>query len=250
MIKCSYFLLVIGEKGREVHKTLTFTTPEYETDGETRTWKRTTAELITAFKEYCSPKKNITYERHKFNTRNQGENESIDQYVTELRILASTCEFETLKDGLIRDRIICGIQNQTMKERLLRKADLTIKKAIDICRAAEVSREQVKSLTDRNSADIDALQKTKQDSRRSNLREDFRTCVGCVAQYRPRLHGESKFTCKKLYNAATYADVYQAALMRRGTPKHSCLQIISTYYISFMSASEHILHFFWNLYRK
>ena len=138
--KCSYFLLLIGEKGREVHKTLTFTTPEYETDGETRTWKRTTAELTTAFKEYCSPKKNITYERHKFNTRKQGENESSDQCVTELRILASTCEFETLKDGLIRDRIICGIQN-----RLLREADLTLKKAIDICRAAEVSREQVKS---------------------------------------------------------------------------------------------------------
>ena len=83
---------------------------------ETRTWKRTTAELITAFKEYCSPKKNITWERHKFNTRNQGKNESIDQYVNELRILASTCEFETLKDGLMRDRIICGIQNHTMKE--------------------------------------------------------------------------------------------------------------------------------------
>ena len=63
--KCSHFLLLIGEKGREVHKTLTFTTPEYETDGETRTWKRTTAELsITAFKEYCNPKKNIAYERH------------------------------------------------------------------------------------------------------------------------------------------------------------------------------------------
>ena len=166
--------MLIGEKGREVHKTLTFSTPEYETDGETHTWKRTTTELITAFNDYCSPKKNITFERHKFKTRNQGEKESIDQYVTELRILASTCEFETLKDGLIPHRIICGIQNQAMKERLLREADLTLKKAIDICCAAEVSREQVKSLTDRNSADIDALHKTKQDSRHSNLREDFR----------------------------------------------------------------------------
>ena len=193
---------------------LTFTTPEYETDGETRTWKRTTAELITAFKEYCSPKKNITYERHKLTTRNQGENESIDQYVTELRILASTCEFETLKDGLIRDRIICGIQNQTMKERLLREADLTLKKAIDICRAAEVSREQVKSLTERNSADIDALHKTKQDSRHSNLREDYRdqqnreynhapkyNCNNCGQQHAAKscpAYGKSCNNCHKL----------------------------------------------------
>ena len=27
-------------------------------------------------------------------------------------------------------------------------------------------------------------------------------------------------------NAATCVDVYQAALMRRGTPKHACLQIV------------------------
>ena len=47
-----------------------------------------------------------------------------------------------------------------MEERLFREADLTLKKAIDICRAAKVSQEQVKSLTDRNSADIDALHKT------------------------------------------------------------------------------------------
>ena len=200
--KCSYFLLLIGEKGREVHKTLTFTTPEFETAGETRTWKRTTAELITAFKEYCSPKKNITYERHKFNTRNQGETESIDQYVTELRILASTCEFATLKDGLIRDRIICGIQNQTMKERLLREADLTLKKAIDICRAAEVSREQVKSLTDSKSAEIGALHKTKQDkqNREYNHTRKF-NCNNCGQQHAAKscpAYGKSCNNCHKL----------------------------------------------------
>ena len=60
-----------------------------------------------------------------------------------------------------------------MKEHLLREADLTLKKAIDICCAAEVSRDEVKSLMDSKSAEIDALHKMKQDSRRSNLREDF-----------------------------------------------------------------------------
>ncbi|CAB4013612.1 Transposon Ty3-I Gag-Pol, partial [Paramuricea clavata] len=75
------------------------------------------------FKTYCNPRKNITFERHKFNIRNQDENESIDQYVTVLRTLAATCEFETLHDGLIRDRIVCGIRNQSIKERLLRESE-------------------------------------------------------------------------------------------------------------------------------
>ena len=109
------------------------------------------------------------YERHKFNIRNQEENESIDQYVTELRTLASTCEFENLKDGLIRDRIVCGIRNQTLKKRLFREADLTLKKAVDICSAAEISREQVKSLTDSKPADVDALNKSYGKPRHGNF---------------------------------------------------------------------------------
>ena len=139
--RCSYFLLCIGEKGREVHKTLTFATPETETDHEgVTTWKRTTTELKSAFKIYCNPRKNITFERHKFNIRNQEENKSIDQYVTVLRTLAATCEFQTLHDGLIRDRIVCGIRNQTIKERLLPESELTPQKTLDICRASQVSR--------------------------------------------------------------------------------------------------------------
>jgi hypothetical protein len=56
--RCSYFLLCIGEKGRKVHKTLTFATPETETNQEgVATWKRTTNELKSAFKTYCNPRK-------------------------------------------------------------------------------------------------------------------------------------------------------------------------------------------------
>ena len=111
---CSYFLLCVGEKAREVYHT--FDLPPEET-----TWTRTSQELRRAFQNYCNPRKNITFERHKFNIRNQEQGETIDQYATELRKLASTCEFKDLRDGLIRDRMICGINNQTIRERLLLK---------------------------------------------------------------------------------------------------------------------------------
>ena len=182
--RCSYFLLLIGEKGREIHKTLTFAEPETETGEDGRpVWKRTTEQLRKAFREYCSPQKNVTYERHKFNIRNQTENESIDQYVTELRTLASTCEFENLKDGLIRDRVIFGIRNQALKERLLREASLTLKSAVDICRAAEFSREQVKSLTDSPHANIDELNQSGKQSYNTEItllnKETSRTLLDC-----------------------------------------------------------------------
>ena len=131
--KCSYFLICIGEKARELYHTFDLP-PETTTneEGET-TWTRTIQDLRTGFQNYCNPRKNITFERHKFNTRNQEQGETIDQYATELRKLASTCQFKDLRDGLIRDRMICGIDNQTIRERLLRESDLTLEKALNIC---------------------------------------------------------------------------------------------------------------------
>jgi hypothetical protein len=217
--RCSYFLLCIGEKGREVYKTLTFATPESETDEDGgTTWNRTTNELKSAFKTHCNLRKNITYERHKFNIRNQEENESIDQYVTVLRTLAATCEFQTLHDGLIRDRIVCGIRNHHIKERLLRESELTLK-TVGICRASEVSHEQMKSL-DQNSANVDALAK---DQRRNNYRGQSRThrnkpengkpphtsCGNCGRVHEPKscpAYGKKCNNCRKLGH---YAKLYR-----------------------------------------
>jgi len=61
-----------------------------------------------------------------FNTRNQHDDETIDQYVTDLKTKAQTCEFKDLKDSLTRDRIVCGIQCDKTCSRLLREPDLMI----------------------------------------------------------------------------------------------------------------------------
>ena len=52
---------------------------------------------------------NVTWERHVFNTRNQRDDETIDQYVTDHRKKVQTCKFQNLRDRLIHDRIVCGI---------------------------------------------------------------------------------------------------------------------------------------------
>ena len=143
---------------RKVTRNFVHDTRYLDADGHT-VWKRTTKELKSAFKTYCNPRRNIAYERHNFNTRNQEEGEAIDNYVTVLRTLAATCEFSTLEDSLIRDRIVCGVRSQSRKERLLRETDLTLEEAINICRATEASKEQIRSLGDGKPNNIDALKK-------------------------------------------------------------------------------------------
>ena len=104
--------------------------------------------MLLKFEEHCEPKKNASYERYKFFSRAQESGESIDQYVTILRKLCETCEFGTLKNSLIKDRIVLGVNNTKTRERLLRVPDLTLQKALDVVRSAEATDMQMKELDD------------------------------------------------------------------------------------------------------
>ena len=72
--------------------------------------------------------------------------ESIEAFVTQLRLKAKTCEFGNHEESLIRDRIVIGCQEARLQERMLREPDLNLTKAIDFCRAAETTKEQVKQM--------------------------------------------------------------------------------------------------------
>jgi len=115
---------------------------QWETEGD----QKKLAKVKEQYQEYCNPKKNITYERHVFNTRYQREDENIDAYYTELRKLSKNTEFGTLTDSLIKDRIVCGIHSDSVRARLLRNKDLTLTIALETCRAAEQSVSQLKTL--------------------------------------------------------------------------------------------------------
>ena len=45
--------------------------------------------LFSKFEVYCKPKQNVTIERYRFNTRVQTKHETIDQYLTELKLIAN-----------------------------------------------------------------------------------------------------------------------------------------------------------------
>lgn len=77
---------------------------------------------------------------------NQGLDEFIDNYVMDLKIKVQLCEFGNLFDGLIRDRIVCGIYDEVCCVCLFRELDLILVKVIDVCRVQEMSIKQLKFL--------------------------------------------------------------------------------------------------------
>ncbi|KAJ8378650.1 hypothetical protein AAFF_G00237740 [Aldrovandia affinis] len=94
------------------------------------------AVILDELEKYFKPAKNTIYERYVFGSCKQ-EGESIDNFVTRLRERAATCDYGQLKDEMIRDKIVLGVANESIRRRLLREKGLTLITAIEMCRAAE-----------------------------------------------------------------------------------------------------------------
>ena len=74
--------------------------------------------------------------------------------MTDLRNKAARFEFGDLKDEVILDRIVCGINDDTVRARLLREAELTLEGCLYICRAAEISSKQLKVLNEEKAVHV------------------------------------------------------------------------------------------------
>ena len=120
-IKASILLTCIGDKGREVYSTFTLA----EAD------KLKLDKIIEKFDEYCEPVKNITFIRHTFFSCKQVEGQRFDEYLTELKKKAQDCEFGALKDDLIKDILMCGVNDERLRARLLRMPNVTLKEATE-----------------------------------------------------------------------------------------------------------------------
>ena len=103
-------------------------------------------ECIEALEAYFKPKRNIVYERYLFNMCQQNPDEPVDGYVNRLRKAASTCQFGTLTEELIRDRLVIGLRDHATKLQLLKEDSLDINKALNICRSSEVATLQLKAM--------------------------------------------------------------------------------------------------------
>ncbi|XP_045446678.1 uncharacterized protein K02A2.6-like [Melitaea cinxia] len=135
--KTALLLNAIGDRAIKLYNGFNFEKPEHRFEFE---------KVIEKFEEHFNPERNEIYERYKFFTRNQNEGESYEDYSVTLRDLSSTCNFDFLTDSLIRDRLVCGISDKTVKDRLLRTKDLTLAKAIDICRTSQETQRQIEKI--------------------------------------------------------------------------------------------------------
>ena len=103
-------------------------------------------DLVELLKKHFNPDPSEIVERYKFHTRVHLPNETVSQFVAELRTIARYCNFkDTLKD-LLRDRIVCGINDDTIQRRLLAEKKLTLDKALEIATGMEAAKQNLSEL--------------------------------------------------------------------------------------------------------
>ena len=94
------------------------------------------------FESHFIVKRNMIFERAKFNLRSQQEGESVETFITDLHCLAEHCEFGVLKDELFRDRIVVGLKDKKLSEKLQLDSKLTLEKAVTQARQSETVKKQ------------------------------------------------------------------------------------------------------------
>lgn len=136
-IKVSLLLNAIGEEGVR----------HFDSFEITEANREIYAEVVKAFDNFCSPKKNTVYERYVFRQRTQSDGEPFDTFLIHIRQLVSTCEFGDKENEMLRDQIVMGVNDHKLQRKLLETADLTYNTAVDKCRAHEVTAEQMTAMS-------------------------------------------------------------------------------------------------------
>ena len=142
--KIGIMLSHAGRDAREVYKTLPWSA---EVDD------KKFDKVLEAFERFCTPQKNILYERHGFWSMRQDKGETIDSYLTRLKLKIDYCEYDktrwppAVKNEMTWDKFIFGLIDDGVKERLLRETDLTLERAVALPQRSEASKSQVKAMS-------------------------------------------------------------------------------------------------------
>ena len=162
-----------------------------------------------------SPERNETFERYTFFKRNQEPRETTNANITAVLKLADTCNFGTLKESHIRDRLVSGIHDDSVRHKLLGKKDLTLVKCLDILRSSQVTHQRAQEISSEESATTHTVRRKQQSvqkrddttqskpgRQKTKERKPKKSCIYCGLNHPPNKSdcpavGKTRLKCMK-----------------------------------------------------
>lgn len=165
---------------------------------------RTFEELVTLLKEHFNPRPSEIVQRFRFNSRVRQPNEAVSEFVAQLRKLAQDCNYGTTLTEMLRDRLVCGINDETMQRRLLAESNLTFEKALKIALVMESAYKNMQDLQEKAACNIIKEKGNSGSSfRRTEKKtvEEGKVCYRCNGGHDPascRFRQEKCHSCGKI----------------------------------------------------
>ncbi|UYV75118.1 K02A2.6-like [Cordylochernes scorpioides] len=126
--------------------------------------------VVKKFEEHFIGKQNVIFERAQFNRRYQQDGEAVKEYIRVLHKMAENCNCGSQKEEMIRDRIVVGVKNLQLSEKLQLEPNLTLERAIQAACQTECVKQQQTILrsTTTQAANVDQVYEKKLPPRRFN----------------------------------------------------------------------------------
>ncbi|XP_062522706.1 uncharacterized protein LOC134197403 [Corticium candelabrum] len=96
-------------------------------------------DIVKRVQDHVRRKPSVILQQFRFNSCNRKEGESVVDFVTELRRLSTDCVFGDTLSDMLRDRLVCGINEEKTRRRLLQEVNLTFEDALRIARVMETA---------------------------------------------------------------------------------------------------------------
>ena len=186
-------------------------------------------QIVAAAGKHFNPKPSSIVQRFRFNSRSRKEGESVADFVAQFRQLSEHCQFGEALSDMLRDRIVCGINDQCIQRRLLSESDLTLAKAMELSLAIESADKDANTLktgaTGASAQPVLQLPATmgrgrtvKRNSPRANQQSSSASCYCCHGKH---LATACPFMDAQCHSCGKKGHISQACRSRRNPTKTS-----------------------------
>lgn len=199
----------------------------------TKPGEKTFDELKELIQKHHDPTPSEIVQRFKFNSRFRNTGETVATFVSELRRLSEHCNFGTTLETMLRDRVVCGINNDHIQRRLLSESKLTYKKALEMAMALETAAQNAADLkkTGQNLQQAQHVNKIHSNQKHQSTgrteRHDTHTeakdeCYRCGKQHSPavcRYKDVECYSCGKTRHLSKKCRQRQSAVIKGQTKR-------------------------------
>lgn len=135
-------------------------------------------ELLALVGNHHNPKPSVVVQRFTFHSHFRKPGQTVANFVAELRQFSEHCDFGPVLDDMLRDRLVCGINNDAIQRHLLGEAPpLTFKKALEISQGMKIAANNAKDIQKGNGTAVAVHQVSKDMGKQAHRVECFR-CGG------------------------------------------------------------------------